>query len=325
MEVNILAIKSAIEKEIKETFQVTPFRPGLDVLCEYQMGFRDESGEPRESGDGKLVRPLLCLTICEALGGESRLMIPAAASIEIVHRTSLIFDDIQDNGKERNGKPTAWSIWGQKQAINAGLTLSSYARLALYRLGYPPEDIKLMQTVLEKAVLDLCWGQYRDVEAADEGLNISLDSYIEIIDGKTAALFRAACHVGAIGAMTGRPKQGIAAALGTSIGILFQMHDDYLGVWGNEAKVGKTANDLVENKLSLPVVLAMEKDPKVADLRGRPEELREWLDIHRIQDSVRAMEEKYRRKAEGWLAYLPQNNYTHRIGEMINYFIERDV
>lgn len=325
--------RTEIEKVIRETFNMVPFMNGLDPLCEYQLGFRNEAGIPEDMVKGKYMRPMICLAVCEALGGDYQMITPAAGSIELIHRTSLVFDDIQDQGRERNQRPALWTICGLSQAVNAGLALSCYCRLALYKLrerGVPEKTVLGMWFVLEKTVLNICWGQYKDIEMSDKGsgngMDINFGVYTDMVTGKTAALFGAAAEVGAIGAEAGHSAEGLARAFGTYLGILFQMHDDYLGVWGGEV-VGKTANDLEEGKQSLPVMLSMSKDPElVKDLLDRQQfdELRGWMEKNDVLQEVMAHETRYREKVMELLARFPQNRATEYLAEMISFSMARD-
>ncbi|GAJ01988.1 unnamed protein product, partial [marine sediment metagenome] len=152
--------RSRVEEELREILVKgsTPLL-GLNTMNAYHMGFCDREGNPSNSSKGKYLRPLFCLSMCAGLGGDPEQAIPAAAALELTHRTSLIFDDIQDKGKERNNQPTVWATWGADQAINAGLALSCHARLALHRLtirNVPSEKVLGIQSVLENAVIDLC-------------------------------------------------------------------------------------------------------------------------------------------------------------------------
>lgn len=322
-----------IDADIRKTFNMVPFMSGLDLLCSYQMGFCDERGESREMARGKYVRPIICLAVCDAMGGDYKRIIPAAASIELIHRTSLVFDDIQDRGEERNHRPSMWTVWGPAQAINAGLALSCFARLSLYRLydlGVPVNTILSMWQELEKTVLHLCQGQYSDIEMTDSMTATDTDSYLNMVVGKTATLFRAACLVGALGAsdIDDFDISDIMSAehFGLNLGILFQVHDDYLGVWGDEI-VGKTANDLVEKKKSLPVLMSMKIDPvksqSFLDL-DQPEEFRNWMETVGIPEQMKKFEKFYRNQAEEALGYFPSNEATSYLKKLIEYFMTRD-
>ena len=249
-----------LEREIQETLaQIDP--PSLvDIMCGYQMGHRSASGEKAQLPAGKHLRPSLCLMMCSGLGGNELLAMPAAACLEIIHRSSLVFDDIQDNGLERNNRPTVPSVWGARQALNGGLALSCYARLALQRMrgkGLPDRAILDIMDILERTVIRICYGQTMDVSKSV----VNVDGYMELARAKTGALFGAACQVGALVALCQQIPQHLvrAESFGDLMGIAFQMHDDYLGIWGEDARVGKTSSDLMERKRSLPVVLALEQ------------------------------------------------------------------
>ena len=302
-----------IERELREVV-VKGSAPllGLTSMYAYHMGFCDREGNLVELLGGKYLRPLLCLAMCAALGGDPEKAVPAAASLELGHRTSLIFDDIQDKGLQRNNRPTVWSIWGSEQAINAGLALSSYARLALQRLkgkGVPDSITLRSWEILEKATIDLCWGQYRDLHLV-EVARLSVEDYVDMVRGKTASLFGSACELGALIASGDEATMGMARDFGLNMGIAFQIHDDYLGVWGDEAEVGKTANDLVERKRSLPVILAGEMAPGYPGVDRYT--IDRWLNSgdHRPEDAavIRAFMERI-----GVPAKLGELEKTHQL------------
>ncbi len=291
--------RTEVEEEIREVLALEGGTPhGLASLYWYHMGFSDRDGNISEWSKGKYLRPTVCLAMCAALNGDPSQALPAAASIELIHRTSLIFDDIQDRGMERNRRPTVWTVWGQNQAINAGLALSCLARLALHRMTVPAGLLLRIQTVLEKAVMNLCRGQYRDIFLG-ETVDATVGDYMEMVRGKTGTLFGASCEVGAMCANAKPDEIAQARELGLLLGTSFQVHDDFLGIWGDE-RVGKTANDLQERKRSLPVVLALEEDRQ---FMGRwlkqdtiPQQevdaIRDWMERQGIPDKVRVWEDK---------------------------------
>lgn len=209
---------------------------------------------------GKGFRSGLCLSLAEALGADPVECLPAAISLELAHRTSLIFDDIQDNGLERNGQPSVFHVYGAEQAINAGLALSCSARMSLTELtgsSLPPGSALRVLGVLETSVINLCRGQYWDIEYQTTAPP-SVSGYIDMVRGKTGALIGAACRIAGI--LAGVDHHSLES-FGTQLGILFQCQDDYLGVWGDAEVAGKVPNDLAEGKRSLPVVLAHEMRP----------------------------------------------------------------
>src|SRR5688572_32800967 len=100
-------------------------------MLRYHLGWIDENGKPVEGMGGKGMRPNLCLLACAAVGGRAETAVPAAAAIELVHNFSLIHDDIEDESPQRRHRPTVWSIWGVPQAVNAGDSMYTLARLTL--------------------------------------------------------------------------------------------------------------------------------------------------------------------------------------------------
>jgi len=313
---------------------------GLASLYGYQMGLCDEAGHTQDLPSGKYMRPILCLSICSALGGDWEKGMGAAAALEIIHRTSLIFDDIQDEGMERNQRPTVWAIWGQNQAINAGLALSSYGRIALQSMAGLIPGVKLIRImeVLENAVIKLCWGQFRDISMV-ENCEANVEDYLEMVRGKTGALFGAACEVGALLALRvssfDNPIIAVnfAQGFGMNLGVAFQMHDDYLGVWGDEARVGKTANDLIEKKLSLPVVLALEIDHErmAGWLRGRVTQkdakvIADWMERMGIPEKLRQLGLEYMKGAQDKLEALPISpEWRQRLQQFLEFVVKRQL
>ncbi len=98
------------------------------------LGLEEVDGTPSRAAAGKMVRPALCLAMCEALGGDEDACRPAALAVELAHRTSFVFGDIQDHSPQRYHRDTVWAVWGVEQALNTGLALSCYGRLAIQRM-----------------------------------------------------------------------------------------------------------------------------------------------------------------------------------------------
>lgn len=335
-------LRFEVEQELREILVrgSTPLF-GLTSMYLYHMGFCDREGNLVELPTGKYLRPLLCLAMCSALGGDPQKAVPAAASLEIGHRTSLIFDDIQDKGEMRNGRPTVWSIWGSEQAINAGLALWTHGRLALHRLkdhGVDDSTILRSWRILETATVDLCWGQWRDIHFVDTG-RVSVKDYVEMVKGKTSALFGAACEFGALLASGDDETLRIARDFGMKMGLAFQIQDDYLGIWGDEEHVGKTANDLMERKWTLPVVLAVEQFPDEqvtarrtlrdwfkADFISKQvvDTIKTWLEQKGIPEQVREMEQGYLQEAAVSLGRLAlSDEWNERMNAVLNRAVDR--
>ncbi len=231
-------------------------------MMRYHLGWVDESGQARLTKGGKLLRPGLCLLSCESTGGDWRKALPAAAALELLHNFTLIHDDIEDGDRERRGMPTVWHLWGQAQGINTGDAMHVLARLALLGLeenGISSDKVLRAARLLDETCLRLCEGQYLDI-SFEERLDIGVDDYLEMIGGKTAALF--ACSL-KLGAMMGTNDEQMIEHMyefGRNLGLAFQIQDDILGIWGEDSKTGKSrASDIIKRKKTLPVIYGMQK------------------------------------------------------------------
>ncbi len=231
-------------------------------LMRYQMGWEDAKGTLMDYGGGKLLRPALCLLCCEALGGDARSALPAAAALELVHNFSLIHDDIEDKSKFRHGRPALWRVAGIDLAINAGDGMFALANATLMRLaeaGQPPERVVRAVRMLTDATLRLCEGQHLDLEFERER-GVSIEQYVEMIEGKSAVLLAAACGLGALLAGADDKEVDGLYEFGRRLGLGFQIRDDALGIWGNTAVTGKpSGDDLRAGKNSYPIVVALDR------------------------------------------------------------------
>jgi geranylgeranyl diphosphate synthase type I len=186
--------------------------------------------------------------------------LPPAAAVELVHNYSLIHDDIQDDDAERRHRPTVWKIWGKPQGINAGTGMRIIANQALHRVRYAglsAEKYSAMQTILDQATLRLIEGQYMDIDF-ETHFDITVDDYIEMISGKTAALIACSLELGALSGCDNPITIEHFKKLGEHLGIAFQVRDDILGIWGDAHEIGKAiGNDIVRKKKSLPIIFAL--------------------------------------------------------------------
>jgi len=275
------AMLEAIEPELRKSLDDldTAREPELVRMMRYHFGWT----EPRPESGGKRLRPLLSLLSCAAAGGEWARALPVAAAVELIHNFTLIHDDIEDRSEYRRGRRTVWVEWGIPQAINTGdavYVLSHRAASRLQAEGFDAGTILVVRDTLDRSCLELTRGQHQDIAFEDQE-DVSFDRYLQMIEGKTAALMSAASFAGAYlaGAETSRTEA--YRSYGLHIGLAFQMLDDVLGVWGSPDQTGKTAgDDLRVRKKSLPVVLGLAESPEFR---------RRWSDGARDEGAVRAM------------------------------------
>jgi len=256
------AIESELQRQISrlDTPRTKPFHEMLT----YHMGWTGEGSGPDAAG--KRVRPLLVLLSSAACGGDWQPALPAAAAVELVHNFSLVHDDIQDNSEKRRGRPTTWVKWGMPMAINVGDALFVMSNQAILDLkgNYPAEIVLRGAEALHNTCLELTRGQFLDM-SYEQRNDLSVEDYWPMISGKTAALISACCHIGALLGSAEEARQEAYRAFGHYLGLAFQVQDDILGIWGDEALTGKSAaSDLIEGKNSLPILAGLSANGKFA-------------------------------------------------------------
>ncbi|MBI4288169.1 MAG: polyprenyl synthetase family protein [Chloroflexi bacterium] len=307
-------------------------------MLRYHVGWTDEQGRPT-AAEGKMLRGVLCLEAAAATGGDYTRSLPGASAVELVHNFSLIHDDIEDASPVRRQRATVWKIWGHPRAINAGDAMLVLAHLALLnprRHATPQKRLIRALAVLDAACLELCLGQELDL-SFETRLGLTIDDYLGMISHKTGALFEASLLLGAsLATIDERIIRGLGA-FGRDLGLAFQLQDDELGIWGDEAVTGKSAtSDIYEKKKSLPIIYALGKAAGAERQRLRDIYQREELGpaeeavIRQILDSVaaraftRSVAEKYFRAAQAELdgLGLPPGS-TRELRETVLSLLER--
>jgi geranylgeranyl pyrophosphate synthase len=233
----------------------------------------EEAGAPLAShasatvtAGGKRLRPLLVVLAADSGGGppasadgEERLM-RAAVAVELVHSATLVHDDLIDGAQLRRGRPTVAAAAGRQVAVATGDLLFSRAFAELAR-NNDAEQLR----ALSRASSALAEGELLQREDA-YAAHVAVERYLRRCELKTAALFEAACR---LGALTARERSSaLADALGAfarRIGLAFQMLDDILDVSGPVERTGKArGTDLLDGTVTLPFILAREREPQLA-------------------------------------------------------------
>ena len=256
-------IESELQKQVSCLDE--PRTKHFHEMLTYHMGWTGEGAGP--DATGKRIRPLMVLLSTAASGGEWKAALPAAAAIELVHNFSLVHDDIQDNSPKRRGRDTAWVKWGGPMAINVGDALFVISNQAIIDLkeNFAAEVVLRASEILNNTCLELTRGQYLDM-SYEERTDLNVEDYWPMIAGKTAALLSACCHIGALLGGADDIQQEAYRSFGHYLGLAFQVQDDILGIWGDEAVTGKSAaSDLVEGKNSLPVLAGLGRKGKFAE------------------------------------------------------------
>jgi geranylgeranyl diphosphate synthase type I len=248
------------DRQMRAVFKNRKSVGSLYDMMKYHLGWMDEGFSDCKAPRGKSLRSTMCLLACEAICGDFRSALPAAAAVELLHNFTLIHDDIEDGDEKRRHRDTLWKLWGVPQAINTGDAMDIVANLSLLELNgsIKPQMMVDIMRLFNETVIELCEGQYLDMDFQNRS-GVSVDEYIAMISGKTAALIEASTAIGAMVATEDREVIGRFKAFGRKIGVAFQIRDDILGIWGNPENTGKSAkNDIRNKKKTLPVLYAME-------------------------------------------------------------------
>jgi octaprenyl-diphosphate synthase len=197
------------------------------------------------------MRPMLILLMAQNFGRVSQVTQNAAVGLELLHTASLVHDDVVDESSERRGQASVNATYDNKVAVLVGdYILSS----ALLRVSMT-DNQKIIQLLAELG-RTLAAGEILQLSNI-HNQEISEDVYYQIINNKTAALFEACSKIGALSAGATDEEIAAAAKFGQNIGMIFQIRDDIFDYFDSK-EIGKpTGNDMVEGKLTLPVIYAL--------------------------------------------------------------------
>ncbi|MDC1047263.1 polyprenyl synthetase family protein [Alphaproteobacteria bacterium] len=209
---------------------------------------------------GKRLRPLLTTACYHILNNQSINGINhvgLAAAVEFIHAATLLHDDVVDLSKDRRGNLTANEVWGNKTSVLVGDFLFSRSFQLMTKYG-TMETLKILSdtsvTISEGEVLEI---------SNDKNLEMNEDIYFQVINGKTASLFSAACQVGGISGGAKDNEHQALKSFGTNFGMAFQLIDDALDYSSHSTTMGKnTGDDFKEGKVTLPLILAYGRSNK---------------------------------------------------------------
>lgn len=215
------------------------------------------------AGGGKRMRPMLTLAgaaLCDYQGSRHHKL---AAAVEFIHTATLLHDDVVDGSDMRRGQAAANIVYGNPATVLVGDFLFSRA----FELMVEDGSLKVLK-ILSRASAVIAEGEV-DQLTAQRQVETSEERYLSIIGAKTAALFAAACRIGAVVAERPETDEQALEAYGRNLGIAFQLVDDAIDYDSASAEMGKgQGDDFREGKMTLPVILAY--------ARGDAEERRFW-------------------------------------------------
>ena len=213
-----------------------------------------EASQHLPAAGGKRIRPFLTMTACESVSGDLQKALPLAAGLELVHNFTLVHDDIMDHSLLRRNLPAVHVKFGEPAAILAGDLLFAKAFESLLESSVDFSTYKLLQQDFINGIIAICEGQQLDMEFESRKI-VTEQEYMVMIGKKTGALFELA---GKGGAMIGGGNPSEIAALqtyGMTLGLAFQIWDDYLDMSSTATTLGKDiGNDIRNGKKTLIAV-----------------------------------------------------------------------
>uniref|UniRef100_A0A7C3IXH5 Polyprenyl synthetase family protein n=1 Tax=Candidatus Methanomethylicus mesodigestus TaxID=1867258 RepID=A0A7C3IXH5_9CREN len=281
---------------------------------------------------GKRLRPFLVVKSCEIVGGNVADALPAAAAVEMLHNFTLVHDDIMDNDLLRRGVPTVHIVWGEPLAILAGDLLFAKSFQLLLSRGGSAEQRRRAAEVLATATVLLSEGQHLDMKF-EEMSTVTEGEYLEMISGKTAALFKASAEIGAIMGGAADPDVDRLGKYGWNLGMGFQIFDDYLALKSTEDVLGKAVgNDIKEGKKTLIVIKGLETASRdqLKALLGRKDasddalaSLISSLESNGAIEYARSKAESYIESALGAIGGFPPSAAKESLSELARLAISR--
>jgi octaprenyl-diphosphate synthase len=281
---------------------------------------------------GKRIRPLLTIAAARLLGYAGEHHIRLAATVEFIHTATLLHDDVVDESRQRRGRPTANLLWDNKSSVLVG----DYLFARAFQLMVETGSLRVLD-ILANASAVIAEGEVLQLTTA-QNLATTEETYLRVIRGKTAALFAAACEVGAV--IAGATEAQVAAlrSYGDALGVSFQIADDLLDYGGRSAELGKnTGDDFRERKVTLPVLLALAGADAAERafwertiVRGdqREGDLAQAIDLmrrHGALEATRARALDVATAAREALAPLPRGELTALLGDLADFVVARVV
>ena len=227
------------------------------------VGLLERTNDQVLSNAGKMLRPMVALLMARAIGTPSEDSICYAAATELLHNATLIHDDVADGSAERRGKPTVSALFGAGTAVLVG----DYWLARAVDLVVDTQHRDAVIRKFARTLTDLAEGEMLQLEKASAGDTTEAD-YLRIIHCKTASLFCAAAETAAVSVDAGPAQQEAALAYGSALGVAFQIKDDILDYAGTDSLGKPVGQDLLEQKITLPLLGALQDSPRDAEIRA---------------------------------------------------------
>ncbi|MDF1857263.1 polyprenyl synthetase family protein [Pseudooceanicola sp.] len=279
---------------------------------------------------GKRLRPMLVIAAARLCGYQGDQHVNLAATVEFIHTATLLHDDVVDESDQRRGRPTANLLWDNKSSVLVG----DYLFARAFQLMVETGSLRVLD-ILSNAAATIAEGEVLQLSAAQD-LATSEETYLQIVRGKTAALFSAATEAGAVVAGADQVVIDGLRDYGDSLGIAFQMADDLLDYQGDSGATGKdVGDDFRERKMTLPVIraLAAADDEERAfwqrtigkgqQVAGDLEQAQALFARHGTLDSTRDTAFEWAARARAALAGVPEDPVRDLLADLADYVVAR--
>ena len=248
-----MRVDARLEQLLKDAGDLSMYH-----MLRYFMGYNNTLRQPTQGTHGKRTRSSLLLLIAKLFGG-SEFAVDLAAAVELFHNFTLIHDDIVDNDEMRRGQPTLWKLWGTDHGINSGDAQLLLTNQILLEVAQKDRAHGVLTAqLLNHYFREICEGQYLDFELTKKMLQdplVTTEAYLEMIRKKTAVLVGAAAGAGAMTAGCDEEVVQKLFTYGESLGLAYQIVDDYVSIWGATDATGKRAyGDIIERKKTYPTL-----------------------------------------------------------------------
>lgn len=305
-----------VEERIRA--QAKAFDPAVEGYISYICG-----------AGGKRLRPALALLAAGATGKITPAHVDLAVILELIHIATLVHDDIIDGAELRRDQPSANAKWGNSISVLLGDVL--FAHALKLSTNFSNSDISRR---IADAATEVCSGEIIQTQRRFD-LKLTTADYYRIIEMKTAALFTAACELGAFISEASPVVISSLKAYGTKLGVAYQIYDDILDIAGSEEETGKTlGTDLQKGKFTLPILLLLQSGKDLGSIRelllkddpAVISELASMVDRTGVLENSKRIARAKISEAVGHLEAIQENRYAgglHAIPNHLSHLLDQ--
>lgn len=324
MKADLADIRRPVEAEMQRYAEL------FDEVLTHKESFMNQALAYVRGRKGKMMRPILVLLLAKELGDIRETTLRSAVTLELLHTSSLVHDDVVDNSDQRRGQASLHKVYGNKVAV----LLGDYMLAGTLRQAALTNNVRIVEEV---SILGATLAQGEILQLANVDTDfISESAYYSIIRGKTAALFSACGAISALSMDAGEDFYNRAKKFGEIVGICFQIRDDIFDYY-DDPKIGKPrAGDMKEGKLTLPVIYAVNSSGdadaraiamKVKAHEADDEEIARLIDFTKAHGGIeyaKAQMKRFRDEACALVANFKNDDVRRALEDYVDFVIGRE-